>query len=87
MKAIVVGMGVQGLKRKKFLGKDFKFSVDIKKKSDFKNIKKIPVKLYDSVFVCAPDYQKLKLIKYALEKEKNVLVEKPLIGNNNKIKT
>ena len=86
MKAIVVGMGVQGLKRKKFLGKDFKFSVDIKKKSDFKNIKKIPVKLYDSVFVCAPDNQKLKLIKYALEKEKNVLVEKPLIGNNNKIK-
>ena len=28
MKAIIVGMGVQGNKRKKFLGKDFIYSVD-----------------------------------------------------------
>jgi scyllo-inositol 2-dehydrogenase (NADP+) len=86
MKAIVVGMGVQGSKRKKFLGKDFKFSVDLEKKSDFKNIKKVPVKSYDSVFVCAPDNQKLRLIKYALEKKKNILIEKPLIGETSKIK-
>ena len=86
MKAIVVGMGVQGSKRKKFLGKSFKFSVDPEKKSNFKKIKDVPINLYDSIFVCIPDDQKLKVIKYALQKKKNILVEKPLIGKNNQIK-
>ena len=38
MKAIIVGMGVQGNKRKKFLGKDFIFAVDKFEKADFKSI-------------------------------------------------
>ena len=38
MKAIVVGLGVQGIKRKKFLGKDFIYSVDKYNKADFNNI-------------------------------------------------
>jgi hypothetical protein len=38
MKAIVVGMGVQGEKRKKYLGKDFIFSVDKFKNADYESI-------------------------------------------------
>ena len=38
MKAIIVGMGVQGNKRKKFLGKEFVYSVDKYKKADFLSI-------------------------------------------------
>jgi predicted dehydrogenase len=86
MKAIVVGMGVQGLKRKKFLKKNFKYSVDPVKKSNFKTIEEVPINLYDSVYACIPDDKKLRIIKYALEKKKNVLVEKPLIGKNSEIK-
>jgi|TARA_B110001452_G_scaffold104115_1_gene86369 scyllo-inositol 2-dehydrogenase (NADP+) len=86
MKAIIIGMGVQGSKRKKFLGKHFKFSVDIEKKSNYKKIEDVPVNLYDSVYACIPDDKKLKIIKYALQRKKNVLVEKPLIGKNSQIR-
>ena len=44
MKAIVVGMGVQGEKRKKILGDNFVYSVDKFKKADFKEINQIPLK-------------------------------------------
>ena len=79
MKAIVVGMGVQGKKRKKFLKKDFIYSVDKRKTSDFKSLQDVPINTYDSVFLCTPDNTKLKLIKYCLKFKKNVLVEKPLL--------
>ena len=38
MKALIVGMGVQGEKRKKILGKEFVCSVDKYKKSDFSTL-------------------------------------------------
>ena len=59
MKAIIVGMGVQGSK-KKFLGKNFKFSVDVEKKSNYKNIKDVPISFYDSVYACVPTTKNLK---------------------------
>ena len=86
MKAIIVGMGVQGSKRKKFLGKNFKFSVDVEKKSNYKNIKDVPISFYDSVYACVPDDKKLKIIRYSLNIKKNILVEKPLIGKNSEIR-
>ena len=66
MKAIIIGMGIQGNKRKKFLKKDFIFSVDKFKKADFKTIKKVPLERYDAVFVCVPDNQKFSIIEYCL---------------------
>ena len=81
MKAIVVGMGVQGTKRKKSLRNDFICSVDNFKKSNYKSIKKVPLNIYDTVFVCVPDEEKVKIIKYSLRNKKNVLVEKPFITN------
>lgn len=86
MKVVIVGMGVQGVKRKKFLKKNFILFVDPEKKTNFKQLKDVPLDLYDSVYICTPDSQKIKLIKYALKYKKNVLVEKPLIAKNYQIK-
>ena len=66
MKAIIVGMGVQGNKRKKFLGKDFIFSVDKFKKADFKSIYKVPLNKFDTAFVCVPHHEKLKIENYCI---------------------
>ena len=83
MKAIVIGMGVQGIKRKRHLKNDFIYSVDNLKKADFKSVKSVPINSYDTAIVCTPDDQKLDIIKYCLEKKKNVLVEKPLLSKKN----
>ena len=69
MKAIVVGMGVQGVKRKKSLRNDFICSVD-KFKNQILNQLKVPLNIYDTVFVCVPDEEKVKIIKYSLRNKK-----------------
>ncbi|MEC8074349.1 MAG: Gfo/Idh/MocA family oxidoreductase [Pseudomonadota bacterium] len=77
---VIVGMGIQGKKRKKVLGKDFIASVDIDKNKDkFKSLSDIPKIRYDGVYICVPDNQKKKIINNALNCGKHVLVEKPLI--------
>ncbi len=83
MRVVIVGMGVQGLKRKKILGKNFIYSVDKFKKSDFKNLEDVPKDKYDTVFLCVPDDQKFNIAKYCLENKKNILIEKPLMFKNN----
>ena len=85
MRTIVVGMGVQGKKRKKYLGKDFIFSVDKFKKADYKSILDIPLTAYDTAFLCVPENQKIKLIQYCIKNKKNILVEKPLLVKSSKI--
>ena len=85
MKAIIVGMGVQGNKRKKFLGKEFVYSVDKYKKADFLSIYQVPLNNFDTVFVCVPDCEKLKIVNYCIKHRKHVLLEKPFIIKNNKI--
>lgn len=72
-------MGVQGVKRKKSLRNNFICSVDKFKKSNFKSIQKVPLNIYDTVFVCVPDEEKVEIIEYSLRNKKNVLVEKPFI--------
>ena len=85
MKAIVVGMGVQGNKRKKFLGKDFVYSVDKFRKANFKSIYNVPLNKFDTVFACVPDNEKLKIVNYCINNNKHVLIEKPFIVKSNKI--
>ena len=79
MKILIVGLGVQGLKRKKLLCDHKILTVDKKnKKADYKNIKDVPKKNYDIVFLCTPDNTKYSLLKYCIENGKHILVEKPL---------
>ena len=84
MKAVVVGMGVQGIKRKKILGKDCIYSVDKFKNADFNSIFQVPLETYDSVFLCTPDKEKIKIISYCIENKKHILVEKPLLSKSTK---
>ena len=89
MKILIVGLGVQGQKRKKLLNKKLIFAtVDKKNKSaDFKNIKDAPLDKFDSVFVCTPDSEKFKILNYCIANKKNALIEKPLVaGSEKKIK-
>ena len=83
MRALVVGMGTQGLKRRKYLEEDFAYSVDKYKKADFKSIFQVPLSSYDTVFLCVPDDEKINLIEYCIKNKKNILVEKPLLCNSN----
>ena len=84
MKILIVGLGVQGQKRKKLLEKKYVFAtVDTKNKhADFKNIKDVPLKKYDSVFICTPDSEKIKILNYCIKNKKNALIEKPLVLNS-----
>ena len=70
MKAIIIGLGVQGKKRKKILGKKYICSVDTNGNGDYTNIKEVPLNLYDTVFICTPDSKKIDLIRYCLKKQK-----------------
>ena len=80
MKVLVVGLGVQGRKRSELLGENFIGSVDPQSKdATYLDISAAPIDSFDTVFLCVPDDQKIKLIEYCILHKKHVLVEKPLI--------
>ena len=88
MQALVLGLGVQGKKRKKILlkNKNFYGSLDpYNKDADFQNIKNLSDHRYNTVFICTPDFLKEKYIFYFLNKKKNIFVEKPLHLSSDKI--
>ena len=79
MRAIVVGLGVQGHKRRKFAGTDYVASVDpANPDADFKSVLDVPLDAYDAALCCIPDEPKFEVLSYLLERGKHVLVEKPL---------
>ena len=84
MKIIIIGMGVQGIKRKKYLGKDFIYSIDKNKISDFKSVYEVPLKDFDAAFICLPENEKFKVMRYCIENKKHILVEKPIFLKNKK---
>ena len=64
MKVIIIGYGIQGRKRQLSLKKkEFICSVDpYSKKAKYKDIKEVPSNLYDTVFICTPDKEKVKIM-------------------------
>jgi predicted dehydrogenase len=79
LRVIVVGLGIQGAKRRAAAGQDFVASVDpVNPDADFKSVQDVPVATYDAALVCTPDEPKLELLDYLLSKGKHALVEKPL---------
>ena len=79
MKAIVVGLGVQGYKRRKFAGADFVASVDpVNKEAEYRTVEDVPLSIYDAALVCIPDDPKIEVLSYLLKNGKHVLIEKPL---------
>ena len=82
MKFLIVGYGSQGKKRKKFLGKDFVYTVDKFVKADFKSIYKVPLEFYkqglDSkicellgIWSKAPNVKDLEQVIYNVENPKS----------------
>lgn len=79
MKVIVVGLGVQGHKRRRFAGTDYVCSVDpVHPEAEYKTVQAVPLGDFDAALVCTPDEPKVELLDYLLGKGKHVLVEKPL---------
>ncbi|MEW6055582.1 MAG: Gfo/Idh/MocA family oxidoreductase [Bdellovibrionota bacterium] len=84
MKAIVVGLGIQGNKRAAIAGGELVAAVDpVNPKARFKSIKDVPLDQFDCALVCTPDQAKFELLSYLLENGKHVLVEKPLLTHDN----
>ena len=83
MKVIVVGMGVQGEKRRRIAGADCVATVDpVKSGVDYPDIRQVPLDTYDAGLVCVPDQAKVEILTYLLSSGKHVLVEKPLLTIN-----
>lgn len=79
LRMIVVGLGVQGYKRRKFAGKEFVASVDpINPEADYSSIVDVPLSEYDAALVCVPDEPKIELLTWLFDNGKHALVEKPL---------
>src|SRR5262245_12434259 len=79
MRVIVVGLGVQGHKRRKFAGPDFVAAVDpVKTEAQTRSVQEVPLGSYDAALACIPDEPKIELLSYLLRNGKHVLVEKPL---------
>lgn len=82
MKVIVVGLGIQGEKRKRIAGDDLVACVDPVKEADFRRLQDVPLDSFDAALVCTPDDPKIEILTYLLENKKHVLVEKPLFAEN-----
>ena len=79
MRAIVVGLGVQGNKRRRFAGNDYVAAVDpANADAEYRRVEDVPLERYDSALVCIPDEPKIEVLSYLLGHGKHVLVEKPL---------
>ena len=91
MKYLIVGYGNIGHKRERVLGSKCigRVDPDPKQKADYKLSSDIPNNLLDkfnAVVIATPRQPKLALVEYWLKKEKNILVEKPLILPPTKVK-
>jgi len=83
LRVIIVGFGVQGKKRKIFATDDLVSIIDpIAPEANINNIKKISLDSFDAALVCTGDKDKIDIIKYLVENNKHVLVEKPLLSNS-----
>jgi scyllo-inositol 2-dehydrogenase (NADP+) len=84
MRVIVVGLGVQGNKRRAVAGKDVVATVDpVHPEANYKSLADVPLSAYDAALVCTPDDAKIELLTYLLSNDKHLLVEKPLLAPDN----
>ena len=83
MRVAILGLGVQGKKRLHVAGADAVAVVDpMVPTASHRRIEDVPLDAYDAALVCTPDPQKIELLSYLLTSGKHVLVEKPLVADN-----
>ncbi len=84
MRVIVVGLGVQGYKRRQVAGADFVASVDpVNAEADYRSLEDVPLSAYDAALLCIPDEPKIEQLTYLASNGKSALVEKPLFAEKN----
>ena len=82
MRVVVVGLGVQGAKRRTVAGKDVVATVDpANSQADYRSLDEVPLAAYDAALVCTPDETKIELLTHLLANGKHLLVEKPLFAS------
>jgi len=82
MRIIVVGLGVQGVKRARVAGDACVAIVDpVNPRADYICVEDVALDSYDAALVCTPDTAKFKVLSYLLANQKHVLVEKPLLNH------
>lgn len=83
MRVIVVGLGIQGAKRLRIAGADAVGTVDsVKPEAQYRAVEEVPLDQYDGALVCTPDGAKIEILTYLLGHKKHVLVEKPLVSED-----
>ena len=83
MRVVVVGLGVQGHKRRDVAGKECVATVDpVNPEARHKKLEDVPLGSYDAALVCTPDETKIELLTYLLSNKKHLLVEKPLFADD-----
>jgi scyllo-inositol 2-dehydrogenase (NADP+) len=82
LRVIVVGLGVQGQKRRRIAGDDCVAAIDIcHPDAAFRDVHGVPLDAFDAALVCVPDTAKVAILDYLIGHGKHVLVEKPLIAD------
>lgn len=83
MRCIVVGLGIQGVKRQRIAGPDCVATVDpVNPEATFRDLDDVLPSDYDAALVCTPDDPKPDLLRRLLTAGKHVLVEKPLVADD-----
>ena len=78
LKFLVVGMGIQGVKRRAIIGNRPCITVDPSvTTADYSRIQDVPLDSFDTVFLCTPDSVKWEIVVYCITHGKHVLIEKP----------
>lgn len=81
MRVIVVGLGIQGMKRRRVAGASVVGTVDpIHPEAQFRELQAAPLDSYDAALLCVPDAPKLGLMSFLIENGKHFLVEKPVLA-------
>ena len=81
MRVVVVGLGVQGHKRKAVAGTEAVATVDpVHPEAKYKRIEDVTLASYDAALLCIPDEPKIEILTYLLSNRKHALVEKPLFS-------
>lgn len=81
MRVVIVGLGIQGKKRFRSIGREVCATVDPLVVADYQDLRDVPLSDYDAACICTPDEAKNDLLLYLLRHGKHALVEKPLLGS------
>lgn len=86
MRLAIIGLGVQGRKRRAVAGEHVVAVIDpVAPGVDFERIGDVPLGSYDAACVCVPDQEKFAILRYLLANGKHTLVEKPLLASRAEI--